>query len=549
MKKFLNANRRDLTAVLLAAAVLVGFRFLGVLVYDTNDDAIMAAISYGYYGQPEGNLVYIHPLLGVILAFLQRSVPGVSWYLMMELGLLFVAMAALYSLVLDRAEGAWTIPALTVLTVYFVYALLFRMQYTKIAGCAAAAGILLLYRAVEERRKWYAYCLGILLAAAGFLLRDDAFFMVLIPMAGVGVWYGVGYLRAKQWKQAASLVGAFMLLFSLCGGLMAGEVLGRDPAWEHYRQYNRLRSALMDYGFPDYGENQALYESLGISEEDLALYKSWDFGDPQRFSIPVMEALVDAKQPRAFSLGELLGCAKASLRGILHYDFAACLLLGILLWLWRTNRAGLLLGLYALASLFATEAFLLYSGRGLRERVDAALVLAVLAVLLAVCTKSEKREGSLTRGAAILLSAAMVVSQCPGLMSRKDDAMERYVGAAHLHAAYQVMSRDRDTLYLTRTDELPPDRMPGRQGGFGYFSNIATLGGWLTDSPYVLERYARYGVENPFRDLVDAEHIRLVSNDPEPVLAYIRAHYAADARLVEEDSIRGEYRVWKIVSQ
>ena len=134
-------------------------------------------------------------------------------------------------------------------------------------------------------------------------------------------------------------------------------------------------------------------------------------------------------------------------------------------------------------------------------------------------------------------------------MSRKDDAMERYVGAAHLHAAYQVMNRDEDTLYLTRTDELPPDRMPGRQGGFGYFGNIATLGGWLTDSPCVLERYARYGVTNPFRDLVDSEKLRLVSNAPEPVLDYIRAHYAHDARLVEVDCIRGEYQVWKIVAK
>lgn len=549
MKELFRANRKGLLAVLLATVVLLGFRFLGVLVYDTNDDAIMAAISYGYYGLPEGNLVYIHPLLGGLLAALQRMVPGVSWYLLMELGILFVSMVALYSLVLDREESAWALPALTVLTVYLTYALLFRMQYTKIAGCAAAAGMLLLFRAVEKRRRWYAYLLGLLLAVSGFLLRDSAFFMVLIPLAGVGTWYGIRYLRAGERKQAAVLVGTFVLLFAICGGLMAGQRLTRDPAWDHYRQYNALRTELMDYGFPDYGENQALYQSLGISEADLALYQSWDFGDPERFTIPVMEALVGAKQPRVFSLGAVLSCVKASLRGILHYDFAACLLLAILLWLWRGDEAGLLLGLYELAALFGTETYLLYTGRGLRERVDAALVLAVLAVLLAVCTGSEKRKGSLTMGAGILLSAAMVLGQCPGLMSRKDDAMERYVGAAHLHAAYQVMNRDEDTLYLTRTDELPPDRMPGRQGGFGYFGNIATLGGWLTDSPCVLERYARYGVTNPFRDLVDSEKLRLVSNAPEPVLDYIRAHYAHDARLVEVDCIRGEYQVWKIVAK
>lgn len=549
MKEFLNANRKGLLAVLLAAVVLVGFRILGVLVYDTNDDAIMAGLSYGYYGLPEGNLVYIHPLLGRLLAGLQRTVPGVSWYLLMELGILFASMAALYSLVLDREEMTWCIPALTVLTLFLTYALLFRIQYTKIAGCAAVAGILLLFRAVEKERKWYSYILGLLLAVSGYLLRDSAFFMILIPMSGVGVWYGIRYLKAGGKKKAAVLTGTFVLLFAVCGSLMAVEKMMRDPQWAHYRQYNALRTELMDYGFPDYGENQTLYESIGISEADLELYKSWDFDDPERFNIPVMETLVGAKQPRAFSVGTALGCVKESVRGLLHYDFAACLLLGILLWLWRGDKAGLLLGLYELAALFGTETYLLYTGRGLRERVDAALVLAVLAVLLAVCTGSEKRKGSLTMGAGILLSAAMALGQCPGLMSRKDDAMERYVGAAHLHAAYQVMNRDEDTLYLTRTDELPPDRMPGRQGGFGYFGNIATLGGWLTDSPCVLERYARYGVTNPFRDLVDSEKLRLVSNNPEPVLDYIRAHYALDARLVEVDCIRGEYKVWRVLSE
>ena len=39
------------------------------------------------------------------------------------------------------------------------------------------------------------------------------------------------------------------------------------------------------------------------------------------------------------------------------------------------------------------------------------------------------------------------------------------MGASHLHGAYQVLSGDKGRLYLTRTDELPADRMPGKQAG------------------------------------------------------------------------------------
>ena len=127
--------------------------------------------------------------------------------------------------------------------------------------------------------------------------------------------------------------------------------------------------------------------------------------------------------------------------------------------------------------------------------------------------------------------------------------MERYIGAAHLQGAYRVMSQDRSKLYLTRTDELQPDLLPGRQGGLGYYSNIGTLGGWLTESPYVLERNGAYGITNPFRDAVNSEVLRIVSNDIGPVLRYIRAHYAPNAEAVEEDVINGEYTVWRIVEE
>ena len=126
--------------------------------------------------------------------------------------------------------------------------------------------------------------------------------------------------------------------------------------------------------------------------------------------------------------------------------------------------------------------------------------------------------------------------------------MEDYVGGAHIQAAFREMSKDKSTLYFLRTDELPRDLLPKRQGGFGYYSNIATLGGWLTDSPYTLERNRAYGVENPFRDMVDREDVALVSDDPQPVLDYIRAHYAPNAQAVETGLLRGEYKVFRIVS-
>lgn len=546
MHKFWTSYSKAILALGFSFGLMLLFKWLGVLVYDTNDDTIMAAISYGYYGVPQAGLVYIHPWLGALLAALQRAVPGLSWYLLMEMGILGISMAVLVRLYLEQTHGGQAVLGLTVFGLLFVYTMLFSLQYTKIAGISTASGILLLFYAVREGHGPGAYILGLLLALLGLCLRSAAFFMVLIPLAGVGAACLLSQLRQGGIRQGVKLVGVFAVLFALCGGLLWGQnrFYASDPQWAAYQRFNALRTELMDYGFPDYGENQAVYASLGISEEDLALYKSWDFADPEIFNAEAMQTLVDAKPKTTFSFQRLLQCGKGAVQGLVRYDFFACVWLAAGLWLLTADKKRLLLGLYALAALVATETYLLYAGRGLRERVDGALVLTV-AVILLLCTRQAERKLLEPRVCGIL-AAAVILSQTPSLFARKDAAMERYIGAAHIQAAYRELSEDKQTLYYFRTDELPPDRLPGRQGDFGYYSNIAVLGGWLTESPYVKQRDQAFGVRNPFRDMVDAENIRLVSNDPEPVLAYIRAHYAENAQLVQVGQARGEYSIWRI---
>lgn len=545
MKQFLARNKKTLAALGLAFGVMAAFKLFCALLYETNDDTIMSAISYGYYGSPQAGLVYIHPLLGGIYALLQRMLPWGEWYLLGELGLLGLSMAALYRLALDREDG---IPAVGVLTVFYVGALLFRLQYTRIAGTAAAAGILVLFRALRERKGRAWLLLGFVLALGGFCLRSDAFFMVLIPLAGVGVAELLRRVRAGEKRQTAGLVVTFALLFTLCGGLLLRQKLYYGAEWDHYQRYNALRTELMDYGFPDYGENQALYARLNISEADLALFQSWDFGDPEVFNIEAMEALCAAKPPKTVSLGGILACCKGAVQGMLRFDFAAGLLLAVLLWLWTADGKGLALGLYALAAMFGTEAWLQFSGRGLRARVDAPLMLTAAAILLLACSRRENRR--LPKGqAGCLLAAALVVSQVPFWLGLKSEAQETWLESDRVQQSYAELSADKDTLYFFREAELPANLLPRRQGGFGYYSNLASLGGWLTDSPYTVARNRAFGVENPFRDCVDAPNIRIVSSDIEPVLAYIRAHYAENARAEAVSYTGGGIPVYAIVSR
>lgn len=190
------------------------------------------------------------------------------------------------------------------------------------------------------------------------------------------------------------------------------------PDWQQYLRYNDLRTELLDYGFPDYTENQALYESLHISREDLKLFQSWDFGDPEVFDLDAMEALCNAKAEKNASLGDLGRGIRSAVRGLLSYDFAGVLLLSLLA-LFFSDRSGGLQGIYALLAVVAVETAMLYHGRGLRERVDVPLMLTAAAVQLTVGIDSEKLKQRQTRWGAVFLAAALILSQVPNLIARK----------------------------------------------------------------------------------------------------------------------------------
>lgn len=171
---------------------MAAFKLFGVLVYDTNDDTIMASLSYGYYGVPEEKLIYIHPLLGTFMAALQRTVPAFPWYYLVELGILGLSITALYWMVLRKKEIKQVLPELAVLTVLLVQTMLFRLQYTKIAGCASAVGMLLMFQAAEDRRRW------------GLFTRNSSFAFRLLP-AGYGLRHGDD-TYGRGWNAASASV-------------------------------------------------------------------------------------------------------------------------------------------------------------------------------------------------------------------------------------------------------------------------------------------------------------------------------------------------------
>ncbi|MDE6850969.1 MAG: hypothetical protein K2J67_00565, partial [Lachnospiraceae bacterium] len=115
---------------------------------------------------------------------------------------------------------------------------------------------------------------------------------------------------------------------------------------------------------------------------------------------------------------------------------------------------------------------------------------------------------------------------------------------------FEEIGKDKDHLYLTKVVNLrvddaygPFDRLPDQVIG-----NLCPLGGWTSRSASDQSILERYGVGNPFEEIVNNEKVYLIDDDIASTMDYIRQWYAPDAKEKLVKSI-GDYSVYQVVEK
>jgi hypothetical protein len=251
----------------LFAAVLVAF----VPFWETNDDVAMSMVAHGYgsANAPSASLLFQNVLIGYLLQVLPR-IDGVLAYSWLMLVFIFSSCWALLYYV-GRSGGAFwlAIAALALVVTQIVP----EPQFTKTAGVAAAAGLLVWISHVETR-SWSALVVGSLLFMIGFLVRtEEALFVALVAIP-LMPWHR---LRIG-WPEIATAAGL------LCFAAFAEAIdylHYQGPEWAAFKAMQPLRAALTDYNYSQYLFKQPeRMQALGFSKNDIRLIESWFFFDP-----------------------------------------------------------------------------------------------------------------------------------------------------------------------------------------------------------------------------------------------------------------------------
>lgn len=520
-------------AALLPLAFMLGILAVYGIRYTTNDDATLANIAAGAYGPDRVHLIYVNILFGWLLRPLYALAGGVNWYVLVQLGLVWLCAAALLDLAVQRLGWLQAVLLFGAVAVPFGLYYVYRFQYVKVSGLCVAAGLVLIACTLGQPRS-RTTALGVGLALAGSLLRFDMF--CAVGGLSAAVLLGRFFALDKAGKRRA--VGTMLVLFALVFGCKGADLLAYrlDDGWNAYRQYNAARTAFSDYKTQRLPEENVL-AAYGVSDNDYAVLLRWDYYDGEVFPAGRVQQLADAVPGKP--LPQAAQDTAKTLADLLHgQDYrrplALVLLAGLVL-----LRLGLRsLPFWGTAALLAAEVFYLTWQDRLPHYVEIPLLLAAVLLLLTAFGQGERRVESPRAAVAVCAAALAVLGLLSAPTYREWVAGSRAYRewAAAEQSYFDAMTADKENLYLLSTESInvAAGLDVWHPRGEGYFTNILAYGGWLSQAPHRQAVLQAYGLAQPLTGAVDKPNVYLSYHGIETAARYAAEHLGVPVQAVAD---------------
>lgn len=550
MKKKATQNQEFWMALGINLLFVIIYACLCHPTYEVSDDNAMALFVEGAYGSRTAHLIFENIIWGKFLTLLSMLAPGIKWYTVSLYAGMFCAYTGISYFMMKVGGKMAGFAGSVFLLVFLGMESYVTFQWTRAAAVITIGGMLVLFYAVEYAEgKWekrIALFFGVTLCIVGSMIRF-LFFAVCVVLVGGAILMKMGEIikmREDGWKKRIRI---YLCVYGAVG-IASFALYGIDRAcyltdetWNYYSEYNSLRSELWDYGFPDYTQNQELYESLGISQSDIVMYRRWNM-DEELLPIETLRALVDAKEKRSFSWQVVHEFVKVFFLSFLCKPLFGMLLIVFIIFI-ALNRKNLLLVSYILLGIIAFELYFYWTGRFGLDRIDTGMLAAGMTAVL--CGRSE----DLNR-VRFQLRWMVVLACTPLLLSLPTFYTKISRGSTSLPEFTKMMSEDKDNLYLL---SLSKSYNPCTSGSYfwepvpyGGFSNIYAMGGWEFNVPVKKALLAKWGISNIYRDSIDALNVRLFSDEDAKIIErYIRENYNEDVSLCLLKNINS-FKIWGV---
>lgn len=596
LKRFL--HHKLLLSFLINAVMLVLFLAFTRIMYETNDDGAISRL-ISIFG--ETSIPYLNALLSGLLGGLQKAVPFCNVFVLYQLVAGYLSFCAITYVFLDKFNLKFSLPASLAVVILFGYNHYALIQYTKTAYLLSIAGFLLLIHALYKKRSAGMCAAGGLLALFGCFTRSDSFYVAaaftgVFLLALVVMWIAgrkkntrltLTPLLQTRKKQLISwvLFGAVVL----ASAFASAQVYSGREGFDEYNRFNQARTATLDYPIPNYSSNQEFYSQLGLDQNDLNMYRSWNI-DTKVFTAEKLEKIAELQKEQQPSIVEyytqkieaflhevssalslpvgsfivlfLIICAALffgagfllkrypllfavfctiwavtlyfahmkAYRGLFYFTI---LLIAAAFYMALSQRKMAVVPLSLAGLSMALVMYLAYTQR-LIYRAAYGIFLCAIILLIYSVEKGALRERvqrapkSWKRWAAVSACAALII--CGGLMLQGLSGRQTHYPVKQ--GLMHYLEQNQDKLYLKNAAAggIYTYNMEYPLKPFDSYQceNLVSLGSWLSGSKYEEELLRRYGITNLYEDMIDNPNVFVIAQTGtiQRLEAYYNRHYS-----------------------
>ena len=529
--------------------------------FETVDDYLMKLISSGGFGSPNSHLVYINTILSSVLKYLYIIVPNVSWYESIQYLCIFVSLTTITYVVIKISEDNLFKVIIFALALFFsAYTLYVQLQYTKTAAILTISGYLLLRYALDSNSK-KEMLFSVLLLFLGMQYRIYQFLGSSLICVGIFVPIIIDFVKNRnaetKRKTISIFVVGFISLVLLLISIGADSINYSSEEWKSYLEYNKIRTNLLDGGFPPYEDNKEFYISVDIDEDDYILYNNWDIDDNEKFDFETIKQIDSIKQPDYINLNYLVDFVYYSIKYFFFNNRIVChtlIFLSLMVLSLLFYNGELCSYLYICISFVACVLYSYY----IREsnhyiaRVQISFLMSAYFVLIYLI--KPKTFNISKRLCVIIITIMFIISSFIYINNWRfiDDSVVDSI--KYRDGILKAIYEDKNHLYLKReanSINFIDDLFVANIDYSG--SNLLGFGGWYTASPVRNELKRKYNVENSYRDIVNNDMVYYLSdnskNDVEAILKHIQKHYFKQAKAIKVKELDSNYSIYKFITE
>lgn len=501
------------------------------------DDVVMSDISAGYYGDSYSQyLIFPNIIYGLIAKFLGGLFHWINLYGLLQIGIVFFCFWMISYVFMARYSyriGMVVTLANVVLFGYYGY---ISVQFTCTAAICCATGTVIFFLGIMDR--WVHFvAIGVFQLILGYWIRSDVFLSMLPFIVVLLVVYGI----EKRQKEKASFLSRHGLVCFSIVSLMAVVILSgianhkayEKSEWTKYTKYNAYRAAILDYEIPPYQQNEAFYQKIGFSENDIAVFANWTYGDPEKFTLKNLKKIETYSSARK-QLHVDLSIIKETIckigeSGKGFYCVYVAILLSILAFVmlpgWRKAYVIAMWGVIG-----AEYWYLLCRGR-VPQRSYFAIWMVVFYIFLTLLRDNMPDDFKAHKRWIIGMVICSLLCGAVSLpmLYEQQNAKVYLAEQRKCKRMLKKIAKSPDNLYLgdCRSFDLPRETLYTQNISA---KNFVTLGGWICPTPMYQHVLEEYQVTNPMRALAEGKkNVYYITQDNngaiEMVTTYLKENY------------------------